>query len=295
MNAVVCCATTAFALVLLLSAAHADVTISTAATQNMSCSNGVCAPTASNAVLNVSDLENLLVSGNVEVTTSGSGVQAENIDVTGAFGWSNGSALSLDAYQSIAFSNAVSVTGEGGLSLTTNDGGSNGTLTFGQTGSASFQSLSSVLTIDKVAYTLVNSIAGLASAIAANPAGNFALAASYDASQDGTYKDSPIPTTLTGTVEGLGNTISNLSINHPSESKRASPDVGLLSVTRSSASVVSVRMSGFDIKAHPNKKAGVVVGSLVGVSQGLLSDDHVSGKIRTYQNTFAGVLGPVLN
>ncbi|HEY5048225.1 MAG TPA: hypothetical protein VII49_09415, partial [Rhizomicrobium sp.] len=83
------------ALVFAAAGAHADVTISSAQTQNMSCSGGVCTPTAKDAVLNVTDLTNLLASGNVEVTTTGSGVQANNIDVNAAFGWSSTSALSL--------------------------------------------------------------------------------------------------------------------------------------------------------------------------------------------------------
>ena len=53
--------------------ANATVTISSAATQNMTCSGGVCAPTAADANLNVADLQNLLASGSVEVTTSGCG------------------------------------------------------------------------------------------------------------------------------------------------------------------------------------------------------------------------------
>jgi hypothetical protein len=97
-------------------AAQADVTISTAATHNMACSAGVCSPTASSAVLNAGDLETLLASGNVEVTTTGSsGVQADNIDVTAALGWSNQSMLELGAYDSIAVARPISVAGTGGL------------------------------------------------------------------------------------------------------------------------------------------------------------------------------------
>ncbi|HTT83708.1 MAG TPA: hypothetical protein VMF67_09515 [Rhizomicrobium sp.] len=44
-------------------AAHADVTISTAQTQNISCSGGVWVPPAAAAVLNVDDLETLFASG----------------------------------------------------------------------------------------------------------------------------------------------------------------------------------------------------------------------------------------
>src|SRR5579863_10017482 len=62
--------------------AHAAVTISSAATSNMTCASGICAPTATDAVLNVGDLEAMLSSGSAEVTTTGSGsVQADNIEV----------------------------------------------------------------------------------------------------------------------------------------------------------------------------------------------------------------------
>jgi hypothetical protein len=82
-------------------AAHADVEISSAATSNMDCSNGICAPTAKHAVLNAGDLENMLASGNVELTTTGSGVQADNIVVDTALSWPDSSALTLDAYQTV--------------------------------------------------------------------------------------------------------------------------------------------------------------------------------------------------
>jgi hypothetical protein len=108
------------------SASLADVTISTGATQNMSCEKSVCVPTATDAVLNIADLENMLASGNVEVTTTGSGIQADNIDVTAAFNWSSTSTLALDAYQSILIDVPIAVQGTGGLTVTTNDGGNGG-------------------------------------------------------------------------------------------------------------------------------------------------------------------------
>jgi len=85
-------ASVALSAALMLSAggAEAAVTISTAATQNMSCAGGVCTPTSADAVLNVTDLETLLAAGNLKVTTTGSGVQAEDIVVEGAFSWSSG-------------------------------------------------------------------------------------------------------------------------------------------------------------------------------------------------------------
>jgi hypothetical protein len=109
--------------------ASADVSISSDATANMSCASGVCQPTASDAVLNVGDLENLLAAGNVTVTTTGSGIQADNIDVAAKLGWS-ANALTLDAYQSLSVTAPVTVRGASGLSILTNDGGSGGELAF---------------------------------------------------------------------------------------------------------------------------------------------------------------------
>jgi hypothetical protein len=49
--------------------ASADVTISSAMSQNMSCAGGVCVPTAANAVLNAGDLRTMLQAGDVSVLT----------------------------------------------------------------------------------------------------------------------------------------------------------------------------------------------------------------------------------
>jgi hypothetical protein len=194
--------------------ALAAVTISSGQTQNMDCSDGVCSPTAVDAVLNVTDLENFLASGNLEITTTGNGVQASEIDVTVPFSWSTGSLFSLDAYDSIAIESQISVEGEGGLSLLTDDGGTGGLLSFKSGGDVTFADLSSQLTVNGRSFSLAGDVASLAIGIAANPTGNFALAKSYDASGDGTYDQSPIPTRFGGSFEGLGNTISNLTIQN---------------------------------------------------------------------------------
>src|SRR5690348_12284716 len=75
------------------SAAQASVVISTDATQNMSCSAGVCSPTAKKAVLNVNDLTNMLATGDTKVTT-GSG--AQTITVASPFSWTSTHRLTLD-------------------------------------------------------------------------------------------------------------------------------------------------------------------------------------------------------
>ena len=83
---------TSAAAVLAGTAAQADVTISKKATQNMSCQAGVCSPTAPKAVLNATDLANMLAGGDVKITT-GSG--ATNIVVKDSVGWTSASGASL--------------------------------------------------------------------------------------------------------------------------------------------------------------------------------------------------------
>jgi len=161
-------------------AAQADVTISSDATQNISCSDGICQPTASDAVLNIGDLETLLAAGNLTVTTTGSGVQANNIDVTTKLGWS-ANALTLDAYQSLSVTAPVTVKGASGLSILTNDGGSGGELAFSGKGHVTFKKLSGSLSINGTSYKLVKSIASLAAAIKNKPSGDYALATDYSA------------------------------------------------------------------------------------------------------------------
>jgi len=193
--------------------AEASVTISSGATQNMSCGGGVCSPTKNSGVLNVSNLKRMLASGNVTVTTTGSGnVQANDIILDAALVWRSSNALTLSAKQSIAFNASVSVIGNGGLTL--NDAGTE-SLAFHNGAHVKFSSLSSALSINGNAYTLVGTVAGLARGADANPTGYFALAANYDASGDGTYSSAPVQNPgnwFTGVFEGLGNTISNLTI-----------------------------------------------------------------------------------
>jgi hypothetical protein len=196
--------------------ADASVTITSAhPTANMICSAGVCTPTRKSAILNITDLQNMLAASSVKVTTGSGALASEtsDIDVNMAVTWGGTSTLTLDAYHSIALNRAVSITGNGGLALVTNDGGSGGALTFLKYGAVTFWSLSSSLSINGATYTLVGNIATLASDIAGHPTGDFALAADYNAASDGTYTSSPIPTVFNGTFEGLGHTISHLSIN----------------------------------------------------------------------------------
>jgi hypothetical protein len=250
--------------------AHADVKISSGATANMTCSGGVCSPTAKNAILNVTDLENLLATGNVTVTTTGSGVQAKDIALDAPLSWSSPNALTFDANQTILIENPVTVTGQGGLLVTTNDGGKNGFFGFRGKGQVKFSNLSSALTINGATYTLAADIAALASDIAANPTGNYALAGSYDASGDGIYQSSPIPTQFDGNFEGLGNTISHLSIDDPENGDF----VGLFAYLDVAGKAENLNLQNLDYGGN-----GLAVGGMAGVNLGSITAVFASGTL----------------
>jgi hypothetical protein len=278
-----------FAILIAALPAAADVTISSDATQNMNCANGVCAPTSSDAVLNVSDLESLLAAGNVTVTTTGSGVQANNIDVTASLLWTKAT-LTFDAYGSLSVSAPILVKARSGLSILTNHGGSGGELAFFGKGHVSFKNLASNLSINGARYTLVNSIKLLAGDIAANPSGSFALAADYDARQDGTYSSSPIGTGFAGIFEGMGNKITNLAL----QIAIGSVGVGFFSTIGQQGQVRDISLSNVTVQVEKQqKRVALLEGTLAGDSAGNISRAFVTGTVTTptYQDgTEAGGL-----
>lgn len=265
-------------------ATQAAVTISSKPTKNMSCSSGVCTPTAKTAVLNVTDLTNMLAASDVMVAGT---KQAPDIDVAASFSWVSASTLTLDAYHSLEIDNPVSDAGSGGLALVTNDKGTGGTFSFGAKGNVTFMGLANKLTINGSTYKLEGNIATLASDISAKPSGRYALATSYDAKPDGTYKRSPINTSLTGVFEGLGNTISDLSI----KDKASGDNTGLFGGLGSKGTIRDVGVA----KANVVGGVGSPVGVLVGYNSGVITNSHTTGKSSGIDNASVGGLAGVNN
>ena len=67
-------------------AAQAALEISAKATSNVTCSAGVCTPTAKKAVLNVGDLANMLADGDITVQ---SGSVAQDIEIDDGLSWTS--------------------------------------------------------------------------------------------------------------------------------------------------------------------------------------------------------------
>jgi hypothetical protein len=175
----------------------------------MNCNAGVCTAIAKGANLNVDDLTTMLAVGDTTVKTGGGAITIQVLD---GFSWTSTSHLTLDANHSIGVHQPVVVAGTGSMTITYNDIGSDGDLIFLKKGRIEFSDTDSSLTINGDAYTLVNDLHSLYTDINnAQGSGHYALANDYDASVDGIYGSSPI-TDLFGTIEGLGNSLLNVSM-----------------------------------------------------------------------------------
>lgn len=154
---------------------------------------------------------------------SGDGNEATghgDITVNSALTWSTGATLTLDAYDSIHVKAPITVSGSGGVVLTTGEGGDYdfGLISSGFQGKLAYTGSGGSLSINGVSYTLLYSMNDLA-AIGNSPVGGyfhgkFALAQALDAAGN-TYTAAVVPNVLEGVFTGLGNTISNLTIDAP--------------------------------------------------------------------------------
>jgi len=262
--------------------ANAAVVISVGRTSDMVCTGGVCAPSASDAVLNVNDLQKLLKKSSVTVKT---GAGAVDVDITSPVTWISAKSLTLDADHSIVVDAAVSDAGPGALTLNADGAGQGGTVSFGSSGNVMFFGDGNVLTIHNRRYKLENNLSSLAGDIARNSAGYFALAGNIDAGGQ-TYSAAPISTTFDGVLQGLGNTISGLAIS--TDQQKA--NVGLFAVVGSKGHINSVRISNSDVTATGEEGQ---VGALVGWNHGTIFQCDTTGTqvSVTHGSAIGGVVG----
>ncbi|SRR5579862_112155 len=188
--------------------AKAALEIASTPTHNVTCSAGACSATAKKAVLNISDLANMLSSDDVTIA---SGNVAKDIVVKAKLSWVSASRLTLDSYRSISFEKPIVVAGTGAMTITTNDGGTDGDFAFSSKGHVEFWDASSSLVINGTSYMLVKSIHQIDQAVRRGPGVSVALMKNVRAPAHA-YAQSPINANFEGNFEGLGNTISGLSI-----------------------------------------------------------------------------------
>jgi hypothetical protein len=265
------------ALMVFTVAAKAEVTISDKPTRAMKCADGVCAPTEAKANLDVVDLANMLSSRNTEVLSDSA---AMDIRVTAPLTWTSTKRLILTSYHSISVERPVTIAGKGALTVSPAQGDGHGTVAYSKKGNFTFWDLSSKLVMRGVSYQLVSSIASLSAAVSKNPSGNYALANDYDASQDGDYPQAPVATAFSGKAEGLGHTISNLTI----DDKTDGDDVGLFAFATAYGLITNLRLVQVRVSGGSHSHAG----ALLGDGYGFVSAVSVSGSVSTGDNGYAG-------
>jgi filamentous hemagglutinin family protein len=219
------------------------------------------------------------------VDTSGVG----NINIFSNIIWTTSASLTIDAYHSIDIASKIIVRGPGTLNLFYNDEGTSGTLQFPTDGQIEILQYGASLTpaslnIQGNAYTLVGNIATLAADIATNAAGDYALAANYNAALDGNYASSPIATTFTGKFEGLGNKISNLTIDNT-----LGTTAGLFAEIGNAGTVRDLVLRNANVSLTSDSGA---VGALAADNYGTIDDVSVTGMVTGgFSENVGGLVG----
>jgi hypothetical protein len=257
--------------------ARAALTISSQPTQGVECASGVCTATVQNAVLNAEDLTSLLAESDLSVE---SGKLAKSIVVAAHLHLLGANMLTLDSVRAILVDRPIFVDGRGGLAFRFNTNRENGDLRFGLHGQVTFGNTSAQLTINGKQYALIDSIAALASGVSGDPHGYFALANDYDASSDGVYSNAPVPK-FRGNFEGLGHTISGLSINDQSRGGA----VGLIGV-QADGVVRDIGMANVTVIGGVAGRGG----ALVGENEGTILNSLASGAVTLGKRAYAGGL-----
>jgi hypothetical protein len=243
--------------------AQAALKISSAPTKNVTCSTdaGLCQATAKNAVLSTADLDTMLGFGNTVVKTGGGAV---TIEIAAPFAWAVNSNLTLQADLDVNVRAQLTDQGPGGLTISTGQGGD---LSFFPGGKIDFWDTTSGLTINSKGYVLAKDIASLALA-AFHGMPNVALVNDYDAGADGTYQGAAIPAILSGSFEGLGHTLSNLSV-----SGDPSNDAGMFELIGNDAR--DFTLTNVNIAVGDARYAGALAGEV----DGTISHVSVSGQV----------------
>ncbi|MBV9992912.1 MAG: hypothetical protein JOZ72_16665 [Alphaproteobacteria bacterium] len=274
--------TTAFALcAALVGEAHAALAITYGQTTNLRCSGGVCVATAPDATFGIKEIQKRLAYGDLTVVADD---LAGDIVVDAPFHWASAHDLELFAAHDIRIDKTIDVAGPGGVTLTSNDGRTDGTLSFGPGGNVHFWATTNALTINYAPYALVNSLPALIGAIAAHPSNNYALAADWDADAHGTYLSVPVPTLFHGAFDGLGHAIEHLRVRPDSAGNGFA---GLFYSVAKEGSVAHLKLTA----ARFWGRYGKTVGGIAVLNQGLLTGNSVQGTFSAIQSNMGGVVG----
>ena len=219
--------------------------------------------------------------------TAGSG----NVNVNDAVTWSANTTLTLTASNNVNVNANITASGAtAGLVINPNTGNGTGSSTETPSGTGTFNLTGASITLSGATphlaiagttYTVINTL-GLPGSTTAtdlqgmngNLAASYALGTNIDASATSAWNGgagfTPVGSQgspFAGTFDGLGHTISYLTINLPA------PNVGLFGSTGSSAIVQNIGLVGGSVYGDVN------VGGLIGLNEGTVRNSYASGSV----------------
>jgi filamentous hemagglutinin family protein len=271
---------------------------------------------AANGDITGAQLSANLLNSNVTIMSSAGAVGVNgDINVSDIVSWSQ-NRLTLNAFRNININSAMNGSGSASLALQYGQGAvtSGNTSTYNVLAPVNLpagNNFSTMLGFNgaTVNYTVITTLGAAGSAtttdlqgMQGNLSGHYALGANIDATAtagwNGGFGFDPIgkiagPTNFTGNFDGLGHTISGLTILRPLQS-----NIGLFGfvVSTGGAMLKNVTLSGGSVRG------GDYVGNLVGHLTGDISNSHATQAVRgdtapdTYVGGLAGwVTGNVIN
>ena len=285
------------------------------------------------SIINAATLQTALGAANVAITTGNSGTQAGNITVAAPLTWAAATTLGLNAAGAIAINAPITITGGGGLALNAaaQAGVTTTGLTFGNGAGIDYGATDhgGTFSLNGTSYTLVYSMAQLDAIDGVNAVngaalttygagltGAYALATNLNATGTtytqaliGTNSSGDAATQFVGQFDGLGHTVTGLTISAP-----GGTNIGLIGyVTGAAASVSNIGLVGGSMIGQENVgplvaylDAGVVqtsfsgaavtgtggnTGGLVGfINVGTVQSSYASGAV-TGSSSTGGLIG----
>ena len=248
---------------------------------------------ANNGDMTGADLSNALDNNSVSIVSDGgSGGTNGDIIVNDAVSWSQNTTLTLNATRNVQVNANITASGaNAGLVV---QYGADGNLLTGGGASITLSGVNAALTINGNSYTLLDSVSALQGM---GTSGYWALRNTINAG--GAANFTPIgdaTTNFTGTLEGLGHSISGLTINR-STTDSSGDATGLIGVLGNGGLVRNVRLVGGSVAGH------VAVGALVGRIDGgqstfnytaIVVNSSASTRVSGYSNV-GGLVGGMSN
>jgi len=247
--------------------------------------------------LSSSKLQSLLNTTSVSLETVAGGTGNGDIKIDSAITWNADTALNLYAQGNVVIDAPITARAAK-ASVSINHGGANrnGVTTpaansnYVVNAPIALKGAATELSINGESYTLIRDMAGFR-AINPDAGGRYALAHDIDAA--GTTYTLALAglTTLRpfdGTLAGLGNTVSNLTIQQGNENNA----VGLFGYTGSSSLLRDLRLTNVSVSGR-NINQGT--GALVGNHAGTITNVHTAGSITATGSGTGGMVGIMTN